>query len=79
MADETRGRLLNDARGEADRIMERAQRSIREEKDKALAELREEVASLAVLAAERVIEKEINEADHKHFVRQVIDEVGEVQ
>ena len=47
---------------------------IRREKYNARKELREEVSGLAVLAASRIIEKEITDADQQDIINKVLEE-----
>lgn len=78
LAEESKGTILQEARIEAEKVMQKAQEEIRLEKEKAKAELRNEVASLAVLAAGRVLEKTIQPEDHVQMIRQFVQEVGDV-
>jgi len=57
-------------------MLENAQRTIEREKLKALAELREEVASLAVAVAGKVIEKNLNTDEQKRLADKFVAEVG---
>ena len=54
-----------DAQGEADRIKAAAHAEIEQETNRAREELRERMAALAVAAAEKVLEKEIDASAHK--------------
>jgi F-type H+-transporting ATPase subunit b len=54
-----------DAQGEADRIKAAAHAEIEQETNRAREELRERMASLAVAAAEKVLEKEVDAGAHK--------------
>ncbi|MEA3638711.1 MAG: F0F1 ATP synthase subunit B [Lamprobacter sp.] len=54
-----------DAQGEADRIKTAAHAEIEQETNRAREELRERMAALAVAAAEKVLEKEIDASAHK--------------
>ncbi|HLR67723.1 F0F1 ATP synthase subunit B [Virgibacillus alimentarius] len=65
------------ARQEADRIKEAAQADIQNEKEKALQALQDKVASLSVLIASKVIEKEISAQDQENLINEYIKEVGE--
>jgi len=69
--------IIESARQEADRIKEQAQADIQNEKEQAIQALQAQVASLSVLVASKVIEKEIDEADQKAFIDDYIKEVGE--
>lgn len=69
--------IIESARAEAERIKEQAQADIQNEKEQAIQALQAQVASLSVLVASKVIEKEINEQDQAEFINDYIKEVGE--
>lgn len=52
---------------------------IQQEREKAVSALREQVASLSVLIASKVIEKEISEKDQEAFIQEIINKAGEGQ
>jgi F-type H+-transporting ATPase subunit b len=54
-----------DAQGEADRIKTAAHAEIEQETNRAREELRERMATLAVAAAEKILEKEVDASAHK--------------
>lgn len=82
IAEATRGaqaeaeRILNEAREKAAAELARAQETIQVEKERAVAELRSEVATLAVAVAERVIERSLTDADHVRLAQKFVEEVG---
>ena len=65
------------ARSEAERLKNAAKREIEQQKEKAVAALREQVASLSVLIASKVIEKELSEEDQEKLINEYIQEAGE--
>nr|WP_286168645.1 F0F1 ATP synthase subunit B [Roseburia sp. 1XD42-34] len=69
--------IIRIARDEANRLKESAQADIQNEKEKALQALQDKVASLSVLIATKVIEKEIDEKDQEKLIHEYIKEVGE--
>ncbi|MFC4024968.1 F0F1 ATP synthase subunit B [Oceanobacillus longus] len=69
--------IVESARKEADRIIQAAQVDIQNEKEQALQALQDKVASLSVLIASKVIEKEISEKDQEQLINDYIKEVGE--
>ena len=71
--------IIASARQEAERIKVQAQEEIQNEKDKALQALQDKVASLSVLIASKVIEKEISAQDQDQLIEEYIKEVGEEQ
>ena len=78
-ADTTREEIITTARAEAERLKESAVRDIEAEREKAIAAVREEVVSLSVLAASKVLGKEISEADNSELIKQTIAKAGEAK
>ncbi|MGN0614401.1 MAG: F0F1 ATP synthase subunit B [Porcipelethomonas sp.] len=71
--------IISEAKSEAFAIKARADEDIEREKKRAQNELRGEISELAVLVAEKVVEKEINEADHERFINDFIENVGDLK
>jgi len=71
--------IVSEAQEEAARTVAKAKEEIIGEKTKALAEIRNEVANLALLAAGKVVNRTINDEDQKKFVEEFVSEVGELQ
>ncbi|MFC4558076.1 F0F1 ATP synthase subunit B [Virgibacillus kekensis] len=69
--------IIESARNEAARIKQSAQEEIQNEKEKALQALQDKVASLSVLIASKVIEKEISAQDQEKLINEYIKEAGE--
>lgn len=67
--------LADQARGEADRILQKAKENINLEIAKAKVQLRDEIASLAVTGAEKIVRREIDRPKNKELVLQYLDEV----
>lgn len=59
------------ARSEAERIIAAAHAQIEQEKQKAKDQLREQVAALAVVGAEKILKREINVAAHADMLNQL--------
>ncbi|MBM7609032.1 F0F1 ATP synthase subunit B [Ureibacillus composti] len=74
-----REEIITAARAEATRLKDSAVREIETEKEKAIAAVREEVVSLSVLAASKVLEKEISEADNSALIKETIAKAGEAK
>lgn len=62
---------------EAQAMIEKAKEEINQERERALAAIRDEVASLAVLAASKVIGRAITPEDHEALIREFVAKVGE--
>ena len=71
--------ILASAKKEAERIKVSAQEEIQNEKEQALQALQDKVASLSVLIASKVIEKEISTQDQDKLIEEYIKQVGEEQ
>ncbi|WP_040207006.1 F0F1 ATP synthase subunit B [Neobacillus jeddahensis] len=72
-----RDEIITVARTEAERIKEAAKQEIEQQKEKAVTAIREQVASLSVLIASKVIEKELTANDQEELINQYIKEAGE--
>jgi F-type H+-transporting ATPase subunit b len=79
LGEEQKNSIILEARNEATRIKESAVKEIAQEKDQAIAALREQVASLSVLIASKVIEKELNEQDQQKLISDYIQDLGEAR
>lgn len=66
-----REQLLTESRQQADRLIEQAKAQIEAEKNKALADVREQVVNTALLAAVKVTQQQM----HKESAEKVVDEV----
>ena len=73
----TADKMIKDAETEAHDIKVRAEADIAQEKKKAVNEAKDEISSLALDIAGKVVEKEINEADHRKLIDDFISKVGE--
>ncbi|WP_379970662.1 F0F1 ATP synthase subunit B [Ectobacillus sp. sgz5001026] len=78
-AEEQREGIVVAAKAEAETIKDAALSEIKREKEHAIAALQEQVASLSVLIASKVIEKELKEEDQAKLIRDYMNEVGEVR
>ena len=68
--------LVREAEQEAADIRARASADIEQEKKKAMNEAKDEIGSLAMDIAGKVVEKEIKESDHKKLIDDFINKVG---
>lgn len=71
-ADEQARKIIDEANNQATEIMTRAEQTIEREKEKAMEEMRSEIASLAILAAEKIVEHEIQRIGQEAIVDEVI-------
>ena len=68
--------LLHEAETEVADIKAKAAADIEQEKKKAINEAKDEIGSLAMEIAGKVVEKEIKESDHKKLIDDFITKVG---
>lgn len=79
LGEEQKNSIILEARNEAARIKDSAVKEITQEKEQAIAALREQVASLSVLIASKVIEKELNDQDQQKLINEYIQDLGEAR
>ncbi|MDQ0428320.1 MULTISPECIES: F0F1 ATP synthase subunit B [Caryophanaceae] len=75
----SREEIITTARAESGRMKDAAVQEIANERDKAISAVREEVVALSLLAATKVLEKEISEEDNRQLINETIAKAGEVQ
>ncbi len=68
--------ILNEARNQAEQIRQRAENEIALERSKAVSELKGEIGDMAITIASKVVEREINPADHEALIEDFIRNVG---
>jgi len=78
VSEEERNRILAQAREEAAALLEKARQEIQRERDEALLAVRREVSTLAVLAAEKILSRNLNTEDNQRIVDDFLNEVGEI-
>lgn len=64
---------------EAQEILDRAKKEIDLETKKAIDQLRREAVDLSLAAASRILERSIEDEDHKKLASQVVDELGNIE
>ncbi|CQR46165.1 ATP synthase subunit b precursor [Paraliobacillus sp. PM-2] len=69
--------IIEAAQVAADKIKQSAQEEIKQEKERAIQALQEQVASLSVQIATKVIEKEINAEDQERLISDYMKQIGE--
>ena len=70
-------KILADAKADADSMRAKALTDIEQEKKKAVNDMKSEIGSVAMEIAGKVIEREINEEDHRKLIDEFIENVGE--
>lgn len=74
--EEIKESIVSEARAEADGILQRARTEIEREKEKALEEIKLQAGEMAVLIAEKVIEKNIDANMQGDLINKFVNEVG---
>lgn len=67
--------IVDEAKGHAKAIVEKAREEMESEKQRLIAELRQEVAGLSVMAAERILNKKIDAAEQKDVLEDFFREI----
>lgn len=78
-AEERASGIIKAAEKEAGQIKERAKVDIDREREKAINSLKDDIAAIAMLAASKVVEKDLDAKSHQDLVRNFIEEVGETR
>src|SRR5256885_17215530 len=68
--------IRTQAKAEADRIRERGRDDAKQLHDQALAQLRSELAGMVVLAASRVLGREVDAEQHRALIERSLDEAA---
>lgn len=76
-ADEMKNEIVAKAGEEAANLKVKAKAEIEAATEQARQELKETAAALAIMAAEKVLERAITEEDHKKMVQEFVNEAGE--
>lgn len=75
-ADSTRQRLIADTETEAARLRKRAAEEIEQAKNAATQELYAKAAELSVAVAEKILQRQITDADNQRLIEQSLAELG---
>lgn len=74
-AEARRASILEKANAEAEAVREKAQKAIALEREQVMAESRKQLASVALAAAEKVLDREVREADTRRLAEEAINAV----
>ena len=69
--------IVREAQQEAGHLKEKAQADIAQERKKAVNDAKNEISGIAMEIASKVVEREINEKDHRALVEEFIEKIGE--
>ena len=70
-----RDEILAEARAQAERLIDKGHAEIAREREKAMVELRDQVADLTVQVAETVLRSSLDEARHRQLARDFLDDL----
>src|SRR5687767_439408 len=76
IATDTRDEILTKARADAEKVTERAREEINAEKEKAMAELRAQVADLALEAAGKLVRSDMDSTTQRRLVEEFLAETA---
>ena len=68
--------IIEEAHSKANSIIVAAERQVELEKQKALEEMKQQVATLALLAAEKIVERSIAQVGQDQIVDEIIEQAG---
>ena len=79
LADVRAEQIIKEAKEQAGEIIKQARNEMEQERALFDESMRDHVAMLAILAAEKIIEKELDEEEHMHLIDEVLKENAEVK
>lgn len=65
--------IIRDAQQQASAIMQKADEQIEKERINALEQTKGEISELAVMIAEKVVKRDLTDADHEKMIEEIID------
>lgn len=71
--------ILAEAKEQAQAAIKRADVQIEAQKKKAVNEIKDEITDLAILAAGEVIEKDLDDEEHKKLIEDFIENAGDIK
>ena len=75
-AEEQANEIIEQANQRASQIMNRAEKEIEREREKAVLEMREQIAVLSLMAAEKIMERDVEVNGQDQIIEQVFEEAG---
>lgn len=71
--------IVDDANVKASEMIVAAEKQIERERQKALSDMKQQVATLALLAAEKIVERDIAQVGQDQIVEEIIEQAGSRQ
>ncbi len=78
-AEERTAEMIKHAQQQIEDMKIKAQKEIDQEHEKAIMKLKDDIANLAILAASKIVDKELDQAKHGAMIDNIIESVGDVQ
>lgn len=75
-AEEQANEIIEQANQRASQIMNCAEKEIEREREKAVLEMREQIAVLSLMAAEKIMERDVEVNGQDQIIEQVLEEAG---
>jgi len=69
--------ILSEAKRQASHLMQRTQEELEREKQRAVNEAKDEISGMAVLMAQKIVGREVDESDHERLIDEFLNEEGE--
>jgi F-type H+-transporting ATPase subunit b len=77
-ADQRAESIIDETNVKVEQMLKRAQEEIDREKAKAIVEMREQIAAMAIFAAEKIIERQLDMSGQEELLAGILDEAGRV-
>ncbi len=75
-AEQRTSEMIKQAERDIEEMFDKARTDIQREREKSIVELKDEIAGLAVMAASKIIDKEIDDQKHVAIVNDIIERAG---
>lgn len=78
-AEQKETEIVSTAKQEAQSLREKASKDVEQERQKVMNEIKNDISDIALLAASKVIEKDLDKSKHEELINNFIKEVGEAK
>ena len=78
-AEKVKEDTISKAKEQAIKILEKTEKQIQIEKDKAIADIKQEVVNLSISVAKKLINKNLNDADNKSLIEETLKKVNKYE
>jgi len=75
-AQNAKDQILAEAKTRSEDVLKRGQEDLEREREKTLAQLREEVVGISISAASKLIQESLDDTKHRQLVNDFIDRIG---